>query len=465
MSRPIPQPKGLPLVGNIRDINPNNTWLSLKKLAEEHGEIFKVTILGRTIVFVAGAALATEICDEKRFRKYVAGPIVEIRYAVNDALFTAFDHEESWGIAHRIIAPRLSPEVMTGHFDEMRDVTSELIQKWKKSNSKGKITLVEQLNRLNLEATTFTLFGSRLNGLEGPPHPMLQAMETSTSEAVRRPTRPGFLNWLLYGGKFKKSTAEMRKYAAQMVQNRKDNPTPRDDLLAHMMKAQDPQTGKALADSQVIDEVVSMPIGSSTAPCLLTSIIYHLLKNPSLIDKARQEMDTVIGPSPSDVFRREHLSQLKYIEAIVREGLRLTHPAPGFNIEPIPSDDKSPILLGGGKYEVPHNQALILVLAGVNRDPSIFENPLEFRPERMLGEAYTRLPVGVTRWFGNGKRECIGKHYAWQWSVATLAQLLREVDFEMADPSYDLEKAGQDGWFNVRPIGFEVRVKPRAGWA
>lgn len=47
-------------------------------------------MLGKTIVFVAGAALAGELCDEKRFRKYVGGPIVEIRYAVHDALFTAF---------------------------------------------------------------------------------------------------------------------------------------------------------------------------------------------------------------------------------------------------------------------------------------------------------------------------------------------------------------------------------------
>lgn len=47
-------------------------------------------MLGKTIVFVASAALAEELCDERRFRKYVGGPIVEIRYAVNDSLFTAY---------------------------------------------------------------------------------------------------------------------------------------------------------------------------------------------------------------------------------------------------------------------------------------------------------------------------------------------------------------------------------------
>lgn len=460
MSQPIPQPKGLPVVGNVLDINPANTWHSLKGLAETHGEIFKLVILGRTIVFVAGADLATEITDETRFRKYVAGPIVEIRAAVHDALFTAFHHEEAWGVAHRIVAPRLSPSVMTGFFDEQRDVTAELVARWKGLGSNS-FELVEQLNRLNLEATTLTLYGTRLNGLDGPPHPMLQAMETSTSEAVRRPTRPGFLNSVVYGGKFKRSITAMRTYAEEIVQKRKDNPTDRDDLLAHLLNAKDPETGKTLTESQVIDEIVSMPIGSSTAPCLLASTIYHLLKNPHVIAKAREELDSVIGPEGE--FKKEHLDQLKYIQAIIHEGLRLTHPAPGFNIEPIPSDSKQPILLGNGKYEVAHNQPLILVLAGVNRDPSVFESPLEFRPERMLGDdVWEKLPRGVTRGFGNGKRECVGRHYAWQWSVATMAQLLRDVDFAMVDNGYDIEKAGMDGWFNVRPIGFEVTVKPRA---
>ena len=378
---------------------------------------------------------------------------------MHDALFTAYDHEESWGIAHRIIAPTLSPQAMTVHFGEMRDTTAELLAKWKGLGSNNKITLVEQLNRLNLEATTLTLYGKKLNNLEGPPHPMLAGMENSTGEAVMRPTRPGFLNWLVYGGKFKRAIKAMRSYGAEMVAERKAHPSDREDCLSALMNAKDPETGRGLTESQVIDEIVSMPIGSSTAPCLITTAIYYLLKNPSVIANARAEIDSVIG---DDQFQLEHLSQLKYVEGIVRESLRLSHAAPGFNLEPIPDPEEKPVLLAGGKYEIAHNQPVIIVLAGVNRDPALFESPMEFRPERMMGESFEKLPRAATRWFGNGKRECIGKHYAWQWNMITLTMLLKEMDFEMADKTYDLEKRGQDGWFNVRPIGFEVKVKPRA---
>ncbi|KAH8908540.1 cytochrome P450 [Coniochaeta sp. PMI_546] len=455
MSKPIPQPNGIPLLGNIFDVNPNNTWASLKRLAETYGEIFQIKVLGHAIVFIASADLAEELCDEKRFRKYVGGPIVEIRSAVNNALFTAFDHEESWGIAHRIIAPRLSQQSVAQWFTEMRDITSELIEKWKSLGGNTKISPVNELNRLNLEVTTMTLYGKRLQSLSGPEHPMLQAMEDATSEAMKRPTRLPMLNWLVYGRKFKKAIATMRRYGAELVEYRNANPTTRQDVLAALLAGIDPETGKSLTDSQVIDEIVSMPIGSSTAPCLISSAIYFLLKSPHVIGLAREELDSVIG---NGEFKVEHLPQLKYLEAIVRESLRLSFAAPGFNIEPIPSKDKSPVLLGGGKYQVNHDQAMIIVLAGVNRDPTVFDEPLAFRPERMMGDAFDKLPPGVKKWFGNGKRECIGKHWAWQFNMVVLAKLVREVNFEEVDPAYTLE---QDGWFNLRPVNFFVNAKPR----
>lgn len=456
MPQPIPRPPGVPLLGNIFNITPSNTWASLNKLSEEYGEIFQITVLGHTIVFVGSVALAEELCDQKRFRKYVGGPIVEIRAAVHDALFTAFENESSWGIAHRIIAPHLSPEALgQQNFTEMRDLANELFAKWKKLEANTVFSPLSDLQRLDLETVTLTLFGQKLNCLEGPEHPMLKGMEDSTSEAMMRPTRLSLVNWLVYRNKFNKSIQTMRRYAADVVEHRKNNPTTRQDVLTAMMKNEDPETKKKLTDSQIIDEIVSMPIGSSTAPCLLTSAILLLLRNPDAISRARREIDAVVGAGDISI---EQLDELKYVQAIVRESLRLSSPAPGFNIEPLPSDSKAPVQLAGGKYQVAHNQPMIIVLAGVNRDPTVFEDPLAFKPERMMGEQFERLPEGAKKWFGNGKRECIGKHHAWQWSVLVLAMMLQKVDFEMADPEYKLEK---DGWFNVRPIGFKTKVKPR----
>ncbi|KAL9942562.1 hypothetical protein D7B24_003299 [Verticillium nonalfalfae] len=456
MSQPIPRPPGVPLLGNLFNVNPSNTWDSLKKLSEEYGEIFQIKVLGHGIVFVASAALAEELCDEKRFRKYVGGPVVEIRAAVHDALFTAYDHEESWGIAHRIIAPKLTPQSMADRFEEMRDTATELIDKWRVLGEDNEVSLIGELNRLNLEATSLTLYGKKLNCLDGPEHPMIKGMEDSTSEAMKRPTRPGLVNWFLKG-KFKKSIKVMRTYAQEMVDHRKAHPSldGRNDLLSVLMNGKDPQTSQSLRESQVIDNIVSMPIGSSTAPALVSTAIYFLLKNPHVIVTARKEIEFVLAGGE---LTYAHLSQLHYIEGIMRESLRLSFAAPGFNIEPIPREnDTSPVVLGQGKYQVAHNQPMIIVLAGVNRDPAVFQDPLAFVPERMMGETFDNLPVSVKKWFGNGKRECIGKHYAWQWNMVALTKLIRGVNFALVDPNYELK---QDGWFNLRPVDLMVKVRP-----
>ncbi|KAK3948971.1 cytochrome P450 [Pseudoneurospora amorphoporcata] len=458
MSTPIPRPPGVPVLGNLFDITPANTWWSLKTLAEKYGEIFQVKILGKTIVFVASAALAEELCDEQRFRKYVGGPIVEIRATVHASLFTAFHHEQSWGIHHRIMAPLLTPQVVSTYTDDINLCATELIQKWSSLGDNNVLEPLVDLNLLNLEATSLTLFSQKLNCIQAGGHPVIQAMEDAVSEAIMRPTRPGLVNWLLYSSKFKKATKTLRTWAADTVKYRQENPTDKQDMLWALMNAKDPETDKGLSESEVLDEIVSMPIGSATAPCAITATIYYLLQNPEVVTKARQELDRVIGAGP---LKDEHLSQLKYIQGITRETLRLSCAAPGFNIEPIPRPnkaDKSPILLQGVKYQVAHDQKLIIVLAGVNRDPAVFEDPLAFKPERMMGDEFDGLPKGVKKWFGNGKRECIGKEWAKNFLKIVTARLIHEVDFEMADEGYEFR---QDGWFQIRPVGFRVRVKPR----
>ncbi|MCJ1235042.1 hypothetical protein MMC14_003006 [Varicellaria rhodocarpa] len=455
MTTPIPQPPGIPLLGNIFDVDPNNTWTSLQKLWEKYGEIFKITVLGQQIVFVGNAALCAELCDEKRFRKYVGGPIVEIRYAVHASLFTAFENESSWGVHHRILAPQLTPSAVASHFNEVRDCANELAAKWRALSSLSQVSAIGELNRLDLETTTLCFYGRKLNCLTGPEPSMIKAMDGATSEAVKRPTRPKLANLLFHQSKFETDSKTMRRYATECFQYRKANPTDRKDMLYTMMNAKDPETGESLNDEQIIDEMVTMSIGSSTAPCAVSSAIYYLLKNPDCITKAREEIDSVIGDGE---LTHDYLDNLPYCTGIVRETMRLSAAAPGFNIEPVPGT-QGPVLLGGGQYQVPPKQTMIILLHGVNRDPAVFDDPNAFRPERMAGEAYDKLPEGTKKWFGNGKRVCIGRHYAWMWNMITTVTLLKDVDFEMADPSYQLK---QDGWFNLRPVDFYIKVKARA---
>lgn len=409
-------------------------------------------------MFVANAALVDEICDEKRFRKCVTGPIVEIRRAVHDSLFTAFAHEESWGIAHRIMAPMVTPEAVEEVFSGMTDTMGDLIQKWA-SDDKKKIDVSNDLDRLNHAANMLCFFDQRLHCMEGSEPAVIQAMAASTFESMKRPTRPRLLTWLFHQSGYDKNIKTMRDYCAQIVAHRKSNPSDKKDMLHAMLNGKDAETGKALTDSQVLDEIINIFIGSATAPNLLTFALYYLMKNPDEVTRAREEIDSVLGPT--DQFQHHHLSQLPYCEAILRESLRLSATAPGFNIEPNPGSP-NPVVIGG-EYEVPNDQPIIAILSAVNRDPDVFEDPEAFRPSRMVGEKYDKLPAAVKKGFGNGKRACFGTQYAWEWSFLTLVGILKDVDFEMADKSYEVGMGGKNynGAFSCKPLDFFALVGPR----
>jgi cytochrome P450 len=112
---------------------------------------------------------------------------------------------------------------------------------------------------------------------------------------------------------------------------------------------------------------------------------------------------------------------------------------------------------------VPNKQPLIALLAAVNRDPEVFEDPDAFKPERMVGEKYDRLPSGVKKGFGNGKRECFGKRYAWEWSFMVLVTIMKDVDFVLADKNYKTEVGGvnYNGAFSTKPLGLFALTGPR----
>lgn len=64
---------------------------------------------------VSSWELVNEVCDEKRFKKDIRGPLMQVRNGVHDGLFTAHGPEEAnWGIAHRVLMPAFGPLPING---------------------------------------------------------------------------------------------------------------------------------------------------------------------------------------------------------------------------------------------------------------------------------------------------------------------------------------------------------------
>ncbi len=127
--RPIPQPAPTFLVGNILDLDRNNSIESLMRLARIHGDIFQLKLL-QMVVFVSSQKLCHYVSDESKFEKFVSKPLQEVRNFSGDGLFTAWNSEPNWTLAHRILIPAFGPLAIKKMQPMMLDIITQMLMFW-----------------------------------------------------------------------------------------------------------------------------------------------------------------------------------------------------------------------------------------------------------------------------------------------------------------------------------------------
>ncbi|KAK7283330.1 hypothetical protein RIF29_12772 [Crotalaria pallida] len=195
--------------------------------------------------------------------------------------------------------------------------------------------------------------------------------------------------------------------------------------------------------------------GTDTTTGTMTWALSLLLNNREVLSKAMHELDTQIGrdrlPVESDV------KNLVYLQAIIKETLRLYPAGPLI----MPHESMEDCIVGG--YHVPAGTRLLTNIAKIQRDPLVYPNPLEFRPERFItthkdvdlrGHHFDLLP------FGAGRRMCPGLSFALQIMLLTLANLLHGFDVETSDGG-PVDMTEFVGLTNVKASPLHVVLTPR----
>ncbi|GMP25338.1 hypothetical protein CsSME_00002258 [Camellia sinensis var. sinensis] len=127
--------------------------------------------------------------------------------------------------------------------------------------------------------------------------------------------------------------------------------------------------------------------GTDTTSTALQWIMANLVKYPRVQSKLYEEITGVVGPPPqvkskaketTAVIKEEDLQRMPYLKAVVLEGLR-RHP-PGHFV--LPHSVKEDVELEG--YLVPKNAMVNFMVAEMGWDPNVWDEPMEFKPERFL---------------------------------------------------------------------------------
>jgi cytochrome P450 len=258
-----------------------------------------------------------------------------------------------------------------------------------------------------------------------------EPLRVATSYAVRRAISPlRAPRWIATRSQRRASAAAtvIRDLADEILKACRADPS-RDAPLVHaLIAATDPETGQSLSDDEIRDElVIFLFAGQDTTATTLTYALWALGRHRELQERVAAEVDALgdRALTPDDVER------LGYTVQVLREALRLCPPAPtGSRMA------TRDVEVDGFRVEA--GSMVALGRMAVQRDPSLWEDPLRFDPDRFSAQR----SEGRDRWqyvpFGGGPRSCIGDHFAMLEATLALASIVRRMDISSLEDDFPL---------------------------
>ncbi|KAL0064343.1 hypothetical protein AAF712_008789 [Marasmius tenuissimus] len=375
------------------------------------------------------------------------------------------------GDAHRkqrkVMNPAFGPaEIrnLTGIFleksVELRDAWTAQIQKG--DGTKAEVDVLHWLSRMTLDVIGQAGFNYQFNAISGQHNPLNEAFSKvfssgnfMTPSVILKLMFPPLRVMPETDGAFRraKSTCfriagelfEQSKAAAMKVSASQDK-----DLFTLLigsnMKTEVPEDQR-MTDAEVLAQVPTfLAAGHETTSTSTTWAFYLLCAYPEVQRKLREEVSLMETGSPS----MDRLNALPYLDAVVRETLRLLAPVT-FTLRQAMEDDVIPL---GAPFvdrygrrheslEVKKGQSVIIPILAINKDKSLWgEDAEEFRPERWenLPEAVKSVPGiwGNMMTFLGGPHACIGWRFTIVETKALLFTLLRAFEFELTVPKEDI---------------------------
>ena len=188
--------------------------------------------------------------------------------------------------------------------------------------------------------------------------------------------------------------------------------------------------------------------------------LFELARNPEVLKKVQEELDKVFKKAGPDGLTYEMLGELKYLEACIDEALRKYSVVP-FLLREAARDYK----VADSNLIIPKGTNVMIPIFAMQRDPDIYENPMEFKPERFLNSSNGGGKAEGIFYapFGDGPRNCIGMRMGKLTSKIGLTVLLSKYNLELNDK----EMIGKELKFHpnqatLTPLKpFHIKITPR----
>ncbi|MBK8170206.1 MAG: cytochrome P450 [Sandaracinaceae bacterium] len=315
----------------------------------------------------------------------------------------------------RLLMPSFHGERMQAYVRVMRDLTQAAIKTWKRGEP---MRVHPEAQAITLDVIVHTIFGvDESEGVGKLRDTLKSLLNIGSNPLLLMPMFQHDLGRLSPWGRVailkRKVDAELfALIAAARVRNREG----REDILSMLIDARD-ETGRALSDRELHDEMITMLIaGHETTATTLSWMFHWLSQRPDIQEELRAEIEQVTGGAP---LQAGHIAGLKLLDAVCKETMRLSPVVPvvGRHLA-------RPMTIGG--HDLPEGAIATPCIYLTHRNPAYWPNPDEFDPQRFMDtriNPYAYLP------FGGGARRCIGLAFATMEMKVVMATVLGAIRF------------------------------------
>lgn len=159
--------------------------------------------------------------------------------------------------------------------------------------------------------------------------------------------------------------------------------------------------------------------------------LFEIARNPEVQKKIQAEIDEVLRNDEN--FSYDSLSKLKYLECCIDEALR-KYPIVPIHFRVAAKDYK----INESDKIIPKGTSVFIPVLGMQRDPEIYDNPMEFIPERFLDSPHGGGKVDGVFYtpFGDGPRNCIGMRLGKITTKIGLALILKKFNIQHTDQDF-----------------------------